>query len=172
MSSPKVRFHIAHLYEVSNRIKTAKELYEQLLQEKDLPPLLKADIYRQLGKKRGHSNRFANAANRARHCNTSVFFLSFGALYIGWMHHSVESLGERNQRELFAIQSLQQAIEADHKSGQSLYLLGRCYASIGKVHEAFLAYRNSVDKTEGNADTWCSIGYVFYINIPIPTTTK
>lgn len=45
-----VRFHIAHLYEVSNRIKTAKEQYEQLLQEKQLPPLLKADIYRQLGK--------------------------------------------------------------------------------------------------------------------------
>lgn len=79
------------------------------------------------------------------------------------MHHSVESLGERNQRELQAIQYLQQAIEADHKSGQSLYLLGRCYASIGKVHEAFLAYRNSVDKTEGNADTWCSIGYVSFL---------
>lgn len=81
------------------------------------------------------------------------------SIYLGWMHHCVESLGERNQRELQAIQYLQQAIEADHKSGQSLYLLGRCYASIGKVHEAFLAYRNSVDKTEGNADTWCSIGY-------------
>ena len=76
----------------------------------------------------------------------------------GWMYHCVDSLGERNQRELQGIQLLQQAVEADHKSGQSLYLLGRCYASVGKVHEAFLAYRNSVDKTEGNADTWCSIG--------------
>lgn len=45
-----VRFHIAHLYEVSNRIKTAKEQYEQLLQDKQLAPLLRADIYRQLGK--------------------------------------------------------------------------------------------------------------------------
>ena len=45
-----VKFHIAHLYEVCNRIKTAKEHYEQLLLEKDLPLLLKADIYRQLGK--------------------------------------------------------------------------------------------------------------------------
>ena len=88
---------------------------------------------------------------------TMIMFLMI-SLFAGWMHHCVESLGERNQRELQAIQYLQQAIEADHKSGQSLYLLGRCYASIGKVHEAFLAYRNSVDKTEGNADTWCSIG--------------
>ena len=88
---------------------------------------------------------------------------------LGWMHHCIESLGERNQRELQAIQYLQQAIEADAKSGQSLYLLGRCYASIGKVHEAFLAYRNSVDKTEGNADTWCSIGYE-YLSSHLPRT--
>lgn len=89
------------------------------------------------------------------------------------MHHCVESLGERNQRELQAIQYLQQAIEADHKSGQSLYLLGRCYASIGKVHEAFLAYRNSVDKTEGNADTWCSIGYDrVHFSFMIPSYTE
>eukprot|EP00095_Tigriopus_kingsejongensis_P008079 maker-scaffold1604_size34042-snap-gene-0.11 protein:Tk08079 transcript:maker-scaffold1604_size34042-snap-gene-0.11-mRNA-1 annotation:"lysine-specific demethylase 6a isoform x1" len=51
--------------------------------------------------------------------------------------------------------------EIDAKSGQSLYLLGRCHASIGKVHEAFIAYRNSVDKSESNADTWCSIGVLY-----------
>jgi len=76
----------------------------------------------------------------------------------GWMYHCVESLGEKNQRESVAIHCLQKSIEADPKSGQSLYLLGRCYASIGKVHDAFIAYRNSVEKSEGNADTWCSIG--------------
>lgn len=74
------------------------------------------------------------------------------------MYHCVDILGDKNQREGFAIQFLKKSIEADGKSGQSLYLLGRCYASIGKVHDAFLAYRNSVEKSEGNADTWCSIG--------------
>jgi len=74
------------------------------------------------------------------------------------MYHCVESLGEKNQRESVAIHCLQKSIDADPKSGQSLYLLGRCYASIGKVHDAFIAYRNSVEKSEGNADTWCSIG--------------
>lgn len=76
------------------------------------------------------------------------------------MYHCVDSLGDKNTRESFAIQFLQKSIAADAKSGQSLYLLGRCFASIGKVHDAFLAYRNSVEKSEGNADTWCSIGYV------------
>ena len=74
------------------------------------------------------------------------------------MFHCVESLGEKVYRENQAIESLKKSIEADSKSGQSLYLLGRCYASIGKVHDAFIAYRNSVEKSEGNADTWCSIG--------------
>ena len=32
---------------------------------------------------------------------------------------------------------------------------------MGKVHEAFVAYRNSVDKSESNADTWCSIGVLY-----------
>ena len=77
---------------------------------------------------------------------------------LGWMYHCVESLGDKRQREHFAIHCLQKSIEADSKSGQSLYLLGRCFAGISKVHDAFIAYRNSVEKSEGNADTWCSIG--------------
>nr|CAD7394437.1 unnamed protein product [Timema cristinae] len=122
-----VRFHIAHLFEVQGKYKTAKENYEQLLREKELPTHLKADICRQLG----------------------------------WMYHCVESLGEKIQRETVAIHCLLKSIDADPKSGQSLYLLGRCYASIGKVHDAFIAYRNSVEKSEGNADTWCSIGVLY-----------
>lgn len=119
-----VQFHIAHLYEIQAKYKTAKEQYDQLLNEKQLTPQLKADIYRQLG----------------------------------WMHHCVESLGEKKTRETFALTYLHKSIESDPKSGQSLYLLGRCFASVNKVHDAFIAYRNSVEKSEGNADTWCSIG--------------
>lgn len=77
---------------------------------------------------------------------------------LGWMYHCVESLGDKRQRETYAISYLQKSFQADPKSGQSLYLLGRCFAGINKVHDAFIAYRNSVEKSEGNADTWCSIG--------------
>ena len=80
---------------------------------------------------------------------------------IGWMFHSVEEFGDKTQRVEQAVFHLQKSIESDPKSGQSLYLLGRCYASIGKVHDAFIAYRNSVDKSESNADTWCSIGVLY-----------
>ncbi|KXJ80760.1 hypothetical protein RP20_CCG023731 [Aedes albopictus] len=45
----EIRFHIAHLYEVQNKFKAAREAYEQLLGDKQLTPALKADICRQLG---------------------------------------------------------------------------------------------------------------------------
>uniref|UniRef100_A0A1B6EEM7 JmjC domain-containing protein n=2 Tax=Clastoptera arizonana TaxID=38151 RepID=A0A1B6EEM7_9HEMI len=126
-SKLEIKFHIAHLYEVQGKYKIAKDNYEQLLKDKELPVHLKADICRQLG----------------------------------WMYHCVETLGEKSQRESLAIHCLQKSIEADPKSGQSLYLLGRCFASVGRVHDAFVAYRNSVEKSEGNADTWCSIGVLY-----------
>lgn len=123
----KIKFHIAHLFEVQGKVKGAKERYELLLRDKTIGNSLKADVCRQLG----------------------------------WLYHCNEVLGEKSQRVQIAIQCLQQAIAADPFSGQTLYLLGRCYASIGKVHDAFIAYRNSVEKSEGNADTWCSIGVLY-----------
>ncbi|XP_058124387.1 histone demethylase UTY [Anopheles coustani] len=123
----EIRFHIAHLYEVQNKYKPAKEAYERLLANKQLTASLKADIYRQLG----------------------------------WMYHTVDILGDKAQRERLAIHCLQKSIEAEPRSGQTLYLLGRCFAGINKVHDAFIAYRNSVEKSEGNADTWCSIGVLY-----------
>lgn len=48
--SVAVKFHIAHLYEVQGKYKAAKDNYEQLLKDKELPTHLKADICRQLGR--------------------------------------------------------------------------------------------------------------------------
>uniref|UniRef100_A0A3Q0SLX3 [histone H3]-trimethyl-L-lysine(27) demethylase n=1 Tax=Amphilophus citrinellus TaxID=61819 RepID=A0A3Q0SLX3_AMPCI len=80
---------------------------------------------------------------------------------LGWMHHTVEQLGDRATRDSYAIQCLQKSLEADPNSGQSWYFLGRCYSSIGKVQDAFMSYRQSIDKSEANADTWCSIGVLY-----------
>ncbi|XP_058478919.1 histone demethylase UTY-like isoform X1 [Solea solea] len=80
---------------------------------------------------------------------------------LGWMHHTVEQLGDRGTRDSYAIQCLQKSLEADPNSGQSWYFLGRCYSSIGKVQDAFISYRQSIDKSEASADTWCSIGVLY-----------
>uniref|UniRef100_A0A8B9SDM3 [histone H3]-trimethyl-L-lysine(27) demethylase n=1 Tax=Apteryx owenii TaxID=8824 RepID=A0A8B9SDM3_APTOW len=80
---------------------------------------------------------------------------------LGWMHHTVDQLGDKTTKESYAIQYLQKSLEADPNSGQSWYFLGRCYSSIGKVQDAFISYRQSIDKSEASADTWCSIGVLY-----------
>ncbi|XP_063306215.1 lysine-specific demethylase 6A isoform X2 [Pelobates fuscus] len=80
---------------------------------------------------------------------------------LGWMHHTVDQLGEKTTKASYAIQYLQRSLEADPNSGQSWYFLGRCYSSIGKVQDAFISYRQSIDKSEASADTWCSIGVLY-----------
>uniref|UniRef100_A0A8C7JKM7 [histone H3]-trimethyl-L-lysine(27) demethylase n=1 Tax=Oncorhynchus kisutch TaxID=8019 RepID=A0A8C7JKM7_ONCKI len=80
---------------------------------------------------------------------------------LGWMHHTVELLGDKGSKDSYAIQCLQKSLEADPNSGQSWYFLGRCYSSIGKVQDAFISYRQSIDKSEASADTWCSIGVLY-----------
>ncbi|XP_039698370.1 histone demethylase UTY-like isoform X4 [Pteropus medius] len=77
------------------------------------------------------------------------------------MHHNVDLLGDKATKETYAIQYLQKSLEADPNSGQSWYFLGRCYSSIGKVQDAFISYRQSIDKSEASADTWCSIGVLY-----------
>ncbi|XP_059944201.1 lysine-specific demethylase 6A-like isoform X1 [Mesoplodon densirostris] len=80
---------------------------------------------------------------------------------LGWMHHNVDLQGDKATKESYAIQYLQKSLEADPNSGQSWYFLGRCYSSIGKVQDAFISYRQSIDKSEASADTWCSIGILY-----------
>ena len=57
---------------------------------------------------------------------------------LGWMFHSVEGLGERPARLHQAIQYLQKSNECSVKKshGQTLYLLGRCFA--GENHFYFV----------------------------------
>ncbi|XP_071340333.1 lysine-specific demethylase 6A isoform X2 [Trachinotus anak] len=127
LSKAEIQFHIAHLYEIQKKYRTAKEAYESLLQTENLPAQVKATTLQQLG----------------------------------WMHHTVEQLGDKGTKDSYAIQCLQKSLEADPNSGQSWYFLGRCYSSIGKVQDAFISYRQSIDKSEASADTWCSIGVLY-----------
>ena len=81
-------------------------------------------------------------------------------MLIGWLYHCVPevSIPAENANQQ-AIELLKLAVGADHTSGQTWYFLGRCHASQGRSHEAFLAYQQAVKKSGDNqADIWCSIG--------------
>lgn len=52
-------------------------------------------------------------------------FCHLWILSVGWMHHTVDQLGDKATKESYAIQYLQKSLEADPNSGQSWYFLGR-----------------------------------------------
>ncbi|XP_039601087.1 lysine-specific demethylase 6A isoform X3 [Polypterus senegalus] len=138
LSKAEIQFHIAHLYEIQDVL---PEGY-WLLQKKYH---VAKEAYEQL----------LQAENLPAHVKATTL------QQLGWMHHTVDQLGDKANKETFAIQYLQKSLEADPNSGQSWYFLGRCYSSIGKVQDAFISYRQSIDKSEASADTWCSIGVLY-----------
>lgn len=97
---------------------------------------------------------------------TLAFFIS-GCLYLNEeLTQQSRSRGagsqvDSSQRLEIAICYLRQAINLDPSHGKTWYFLGRCQATQGHVYDAFISYRNSIDKTEGSADTWCSIGKLY-----------
>ncbi|CAC5370577.1 UTX [Mytilus coruscus] len=80
---------------------------------------------------------------------------------LGWLYHTSDQLGDKKSREASAVLYLNKSLECDPTNGQTWYLLGRCFSALGKVHDAFVSYRNSIDKSEASADTWCSIGVLY-----------
>ncbi|KAG7268841.1 hypothetical protein CRUP_023961, partial [Coryphaenoides rupestris] len=74
---------------------------------------------------------------------------------LGWMHHTVEQLGDRAGKDSYDIQCLQKSLEADPNSGQSWYFLGRCYSSIGK------AYICAVQLDHSHAAAWMDLGTLY-----------
>lgn len=52
-------------------------------------------------------------------------FFHLWIFLVGWMHHTVDQLGDKATKESYAIQYLQKSLEADPNSGQSWYFLGR-----------------------------------------------
>ena len=81
---------------------------------------------------------------------------------IGWMLNTVEKFGEKEARKEKAIQFLIRATNHEtNKSGWAHYLLGQCYESIGSLHDAWKAYRDSLVTNDRKADVWCSMGIIY-----------
>ncbi|XP_062040716.1 lysine-specific demethylase 6A-like isoform X3 [Lepus europaeus] len=158
LSSTEIQFHIAHLYETQKKYETAKEAYEQLLQTENLPTRVKATVLQQLGWM--HHNMDL-AEDKVTKESYAIQYLqksleadpnSGQSWYFLGSHncHSCTDLkpGARSQELLPGLQH-------GCRSPRT------CYSSIGKVQDAFISYRQSIDKSEASADTWCSIGVLY-----------
>uniref|UniRef100_A0A2K5QPB0 [histone H3]-trimethyl-L-lysine(27) demethylase n=1 Tax=Cebus imitator TaxID=2715852 RepID=A0A2K5QPB0_CEBIM len=68
---------------------------------------------------------------------------------LGWMHHTVDLLGDKATKESYAIQYLQKSLEADPNSGQSWYFLGNTSDNWSGGHAV------SHPPVQQQAHSWC-----------------
>lgn len=161
----ELRFHLAHLAELRGSTKQAIELYEKLLQDKDLPQKLSANIQRQLGwihysaaTTSSDANSHLNPHHPHPHCQQHLHYHH---------HHNMQDILNQNSLLLTeptkldsALNYLNTSYKTDSDS-QTSYYLGRCLTNVGKFQDAFAYYRSVIDKEESTADTWCSIGVLY-----------
>uniref|UniRef100_A0A665V1I7 [histone H3]-trimethyl-L-lysine(27) demethylase n=1 Tax=Echeneis naucrates TaxID=173247 RepID=A0A665V1I7_ECHNA len=81
---------------------------------------------------------------------------------LGWMHHTVEQLGDKGSKDSYAIQCLQKSLEADPNSGQSWYFLGRVlYQQQNQPMDALQAYICAVQLDHSHAAAWMDLGTLY-----------
>uniref|UniRef100_A0A8C1RYQ7 [histone H3]-trimethyl-L-lysine(27) demethylase n=1 Tax=Cyprinus carpio TaxID=7962 RepID=A0A8C1RYQ7_CYPCA len=81
---------------------------------------------------------------------------------LGWMHHTVEQLGDKANKNSYAIQCLQKSLEADPNSGQSWYFLGSVlYQQQNQPMDALQAYICAVQLDHSHAAAWMDLGTLY-----------
>ncbi|XP_036160728.1 lysine-specific demethylase 6A isoform X20 [Myotis myotis] len=81
---------------------------------------------------------------------------------LGWMHHTIDLLGDKAAKENCAIQYLQKSLEADPNSGQSWYFLGSVlYQQQNQPMDALQAYICAVQLDHGHAAAWMDLGTLY-----------
>uniref|UniRef100_A0A0N5AKW0 JmjC domain-containing protein n=1 Tax=Syphacia muris TaxID=451379 RepID=A0A0N5AKW0_9BILA len=82
---------------------------------------------------------------------------------LGWICYRTDCPRQnRPQKILDAEGYLIQSRDLEPSCGKTYYYLGRCYGELPeRARDAFVNYRESIDKSEADADTWCSIGVLY-----------
>ncbi|KAK6032213.1 tetratricopeptide repeat protein [Ostertagia ostertagi] len=145
LSKTHIRFNMALSSENAGDLAKAEEEYKDILAE-----LAESQNHQQDRQYTQEQTRLVAAVNRQ----------------LGWISYRFnypEQSEERARRLREAEQFLQTSKKFEPINGKTYYYLGRCYGeTLNKAHEAFLNYRHSIDKSEADADTWCSIGVLYH----------
>ncbi|XP_031554855.1 lysine-specific demethylase 6A-like isoform X2 [Actinia tenebrosa] len=163
--SNEVHLRLAIIYKAQNNYEASIKHFHMALMDSNPCSLSKEEIHFHLG----HLFEMQNKCQEAQEMYETLInspgvsngIKANAYKQLGWMYYNKEHLGDRASRMQKAVQLLQKAIETDPSNGSTWYLIGRCYAMQGKVHDAFTSYRHAIDKSEANADTWCSIGVLY-----------
>ncbi|CAB3400526.1 unnamed protein product [Caenorhabditis bovis] len=138
-----IRFNIALANENSKELSKAEEEYKKLAE--DIETLIK---------------------EKQNEVSTPEQVKLQAAIFrqLGWIEYrrSCQDDAEKTTHIENARVHLLRSQSIDSTDGKSYYYLGRCFGEIeDKAHDAFVNYRQSIDKSEANADTWCSIGALY-----------
>ncbi|KAK3699393.1 hypothetical protein QZH41_018548 [Actinostola sp. cb2023] len=163
--SNEVHLRLGIIYKAQNNHEASIKHFHMALMDSNPCSLSKEEIHFHLG----HLFEMQNKCQEAQEMYETIInspglpntVKANAYKLLGWMYYNKDHLGDRASRMQKAVQLLQKAIETDPNNGSSWYLIGRCYAMQGKVHDAFTSYRHAIDKSEANADTWCSIGVLY-----------
>ncbi|MFH4976698.1 hypothetical protein AB6A40_003407 [Gnathostoma spinigerum] len=131
LSKTELRFHIAHCYDCAGDLERAFHEYRSISLDQNVT--LPTKLHAQILRQ------------------------------LGWICYRTERPEENRQQKIFeAEQYLIQSRDLEPSCGKTYYYLGRCYGELPeRAHDAFANYRHSIDKSEADADTWCSIGVLY-----------
>jgi tetratricopeptide (TPR) repeat protein len=174
INKAEIKYSIANLFELNDNCFEALERYEDLLfantrqqqqvnnhsndTEEKLDNKLKAKLYRQLGWLHYYSEKISKQSDKS----------SLAPIKAEIKSYHLQQADSANQPSINQ-KSLQQAVDYLSKSAQldpsqnlTWFYLGRVFASKGCSRESFICYKNSVNNPEATADTWASIGILYY----------
>ncbi|EFC46175.1 TPR repeat domain-containing protein [Naegleria gruberi] len=153
----EIYFRLGIIYKQQKKYEQSLECFG-IIRKNPPPPLTEADIWFQIG----HVYELKKDFQEAKNSYEKV--LKFNPNHskvlqqLGWLYHQNTEF----QNLETAITYLQQSIDADPSSGQTWYLLGRCFMAQKRYRYAYNAYQQAVFRDGKNPTFWCSIGVLYY----------
>ncbi|KAF0975746.1 hypothetical protein FDP41_005073 [Naegleria fowleri] len=153
----EIYFRLGIIYKQQKKYEQSLECFGRI-RKNPPPPLTEADIWFQIG----HVYELKKDFQEAKNSYEKV--LQFNSNHskvlqqLGWLYHQNTEF----QNQDIAIHYLQRSIDADPNSGQTWYLLGRCFMAQKKYRYAYNAYQQAVFRDGKNPTFWCSIGVLYY----------
>ncbi|KAG2386696.1 hypothetical protein C9374_002440 [Naegleria lovaniensis] len=153
----EIYFRLGIIYKQQKKYEQSLECFGRI-RKNPPPPLTEADIWFQIG----HVYELKKDFQEAKNSYEKV--LQFNSNHskvlqqLGWLYHQNTEF----QNQDIAIHYLQRSIDADPNSGQTWYLLGRCFMAQKKYRFAYNAYQQAVFRDGKNPTFWCSIGVLYY----------
>jgi tetratricopeptide (TPR) repeat protein len=150
----ELKFHLAHLSELRGNVEQAIELYEKLLQERDLPPKLSANIHRQLGWIHYTATRKLDAA--LNHLNTSYGIDSDSqtSYYLG---RCLTDVGDFQE----AFNFYKSVIDKEESTADTWCSIGVLYQRQNQPWDALQAYIRSVQYEKKHSIAWMNLGILY-----------